>query len=78
MLVTDLRKILLEERKEGRKPAVVVLSQKDFDEILADLSIKMDVFDPIIIHGVQVVVAAQILQVGETTEKNRVVGFIGG
>lgn len=75
MLVADLRKILLEERKQGRKPAVVVLTEKDFQEILEDLTIKTDVFDPIIVHGVQIVLQAQILQVGENTEKSRVVGF---
>lgn len=75
MLVKDLREVLYEERKQGRKPAVVVLSQKDFEEILEDLTIKTDVFDPIILFGVQIVVQAQILQIGENAEKTRVVGF---
>ena len=75
MLVTDLRVRLLEERKQGRKPAVVVLTEKVFEEILADLTIKTDVFDPIVLFGVQIVIDSQILRLTQTPEKTSVTGF---
>ena len=75
MLVTDLRVRLLEERKQGRKPAVVVLTEKDFNEILEDLTIKTDVFDPIVLFGVQIVIDSQILWLTQTPEKTSVTGF---
>lgn len=75
MLVTDLRAILLEERKRGRKPAVVILNEKDFQEILADLTVKHDVFDPIVLFGVQVVLDSQILRLTDRQETTTVPGF---
>ena len=75
MLATGLREILLEERKQGRKPAVVILNEKDFQEILEDLPIKADVFDPIILFGVQVVLESQILRLTNRVEKTTIPGF---
>lgn len=77
MLVVDLRKILLEERKRGRKPAVVILNERDFQEILEDLTIKTDVFDPIVLFGVQIVIDSQILRLTDRGEGSSVVGFHG-
>jgi len=76
MLVTDLRGILLEERKRGRKPAVVILNEKDFQEILEDLTIKTDVFDPIVLFGVQIVIDSQILRLTDRGEGASVKGFV--
>lgn len=75
MLVTELRGRLMEERKQGRKPAVVVLTEKDFEEILADLTIKTDVFDPIVLFGVQIVIDSQILRLTNKPETAPVTGF---
>lgn len=75
MLVADLRKLLMEERKRGRKPAVVILNEKDFQEILEDLTIKTDVFDPIVLYGVQVVLDSQILRLTDRQESTTVPGF---
>jgi len=75
MIVTDLRGILLEERKRGRKPAVVILNEKDFQEILEDLTIKTDVFDPIVLFGVQIVLDSQILRLTDRGETAPVTGF---
>jgi hypothetical protein len=75
MLVTELRGRLLEERKRGRKPAVVILTEKDFNEILEDLTIKTDVFDPIVLFGVQIVIDSQILRLTENPETTGVKGF---
>lgn len=61
MLVTDLRKKLTEERLAGRRPSIVVLEAGDFEELLNDLSIKTDVFDPIVLFGVRVVLPDEIL-----------------
>lgn len=75
MEVTKLREILLEERKRGRKPAVVILNEKDFQEILEDLTIKVEVFDPIVLFGVQIVLDSQILRLTERPESLPVKGF---
>lgn len=75
MLVKDLRERLMEERKRGRKPAVVILNEKDFQEILEDLTIKTDVFDPIVLYGVQVVLDSQILRLTDRQENTEVQGF---
>lgn len=57
-----LRKVLLEERMNGRRPLVVVLGDKDFRELLEDLTIKYDIFDTIFVQGVHVVTENQILR----------------
>lgn len=75
MLVVDLRGILLEERKRGRKPAVVILNEKDFQSILEDSTIKTDVFDPIVLFGVQIVLDSQILRLTERGKTAPVTGF---
>lgn len=75
MVVNELRGILLEERKRGRKPAVVILNEKDFQEILEDLTIKTDVFDPIVLFGVQIVLDSQILRLTDRSEGAAVKGF---
>lgn len=75
MLVTELRARLMEERKRGRKPAVVILNEKDFQEILEDLTIKTDVFDPVVLFGVQVVIDSQILRLTDRQESTTVPGF---
>lgn len=75
MLVTELRTRLLEERKRGRKPAVVILTEKDFNEILDDLTIKTDIFDPVVLFGVQIVIDSQILRLTDKPEINSISGF---
>jgi len=75
MLVVDLRGTLLEERKRGRKPAVVILNEKDFQSILEDWTIKTDVFDPIVLFGVQIVLDSQILRLTDRTETTAIPGF---
>lgn len=75
MLVTDLRARLLEESKLGRKPAVAVLTVKDFDELLADLTVKPNVFGSIVLFDVQVVIDSQILRLTEKPESTPVQGF---
>lgn len=48
MLVNELSKVLVEEKMKGRKPTVVILSEKDFLELVEDSPIKRDIFDPVI------------------------------
>jgi len=61
MTVAELRDIFVRERVAGRRPTVAILTEDQFREILADLSVKVDAFDPVILYGVQIVTPAQVL-----------------
>ena len=74
MLVTEFRAHLLKERTEGKRPEIVIMSEKDFQELLGDLTIKSEVFDPVILHGVRVVSTSMVSFIGDQSLQTQPAG----
>lgn len=61
MLATELRDHLYKEMCKGRRPQVVLVTQKDYTDLIQDLTGKRDVFEPLIFQGVMIVTAEMVL-----------------
>jgi hypothetical protein len=65
MLASELRDRLVQEMIFGRRPQVVILGQKSWQDLAADLTGKRDAFEPLIFQGVMVVTHEQVLTLSD-------------